>query len=234
VTRAQFSAFVFETGYRITAPCGAYDLATKTFVRPPGTSWLEPGFVQSDRDPVVCVSYDDAQAYIRWLTRKTKRLYRLPSEAEWEYAARAGTQTVRPWGEANICRHANVADRSAVAAGLEDTSATAFACSDGFTFTAPVASFAPNAFGLHDMLGNTAQWMADCLSPTYDGAPADAMPRAGAEDCRRVLRGGAWMTPPESIRSARRSSDPRDGRGNGLSFRVARDLEPPADQAQDR
>jgi formylglycine-generating enzyme required for sulfatase activity len=227
VTRAQFSAFVFETGYKVAGGCGGFDLKTNAFGQHPLMNWLDPGFVQSDRDPVVCVSYDDAVAYVKWLTRKTRRPYRLPSEAEWEYAARAGTSTLRYWGDAESCLYTNAADRAAVAAGLVDSAGAAFACNDGHATPAVTGSFKPNGFGLYDMLGNTAQWLADCEHGTYEGAPTDGRPWTGETNCRRMLRGGAWMTAPSSIRVARRSSDPHDAHGNGLGFRVARDTEPP-------
>jgi formylglycine-generating enzyme required for sulfatase activity len=230
VTRAQFSAFTFETGYRVVGSCGGYDLKSRAFEHPGGLSWIDPGFVQSDRDPVVCISHDDAMAYVKWLTRKTRRPYRLPSEAEWEYAARAGTTGLRFWGDQEACRFANVADRSAVAAGLEDGPETAFPCDDGRIATAPAGSYASNPFGLADMLGNVAQWLADCVHPNYDGAPADGSAWSGEGGCRRILRGGAWMSGPPAIRAARRSSDPPDARGTGLGFRVARDIEPPPDR----
>ncbi len=225
VTRAQFSAFTFETGYKIVGICRSYNLKTNEVEEHPGTSWIDPGFVQTDRDPVVCVNAEDAKAYVAWLTRKTRRPYRLPSEAEWEYAARAGTASVRFWGEAEACQFANVADRTAVAAGISPDKA--FPCTDGHATTAPVGRFAPNAFGLADMLGNVAQWTADCLHPTYDGAPADGSAWTGEAGCRRVFRGGNWFAQPLAIRAAGRRPNNADARVNGLGFRVARDIDPP-------
>jgi formylglycine-generating enzyme len=225
VTRAQFSAFTFETGYKVVGTCRNYNLKSGEIEEHPGTTWIDPGFVQTDRDPVVCVSADDAKAYIGWLTRKTRRPYRLPSEAEWEYAARAGTSTLRFWGEAEACQFANVADRTAVAAGIAVDKA--FACTDGHATTAPVGRFAPNAFGLADMLGNVAQWTADCLHDTYDDAPTDGSAWTGEPGCRRVFRGGNWFALPLAIRAAARRPNTPDARVNGLGFRVARDIDPP-------
>ena len=227
VTRAQFSAFQFETGYESTSGCNIFDPATNEFVERPSLGWTRPGFVQGDHDPVVCVSYQDAMAYVGWLTRKTRRPYRLPTEAEWEYAARAGTAGLRYWGEDDACRYANIADQAMKSAGLEDSQRSIFTCNDGRTTPAPVASFAPNRFGLYDMYGNAAQWVADCLHPSYDGAPSDGSLWGGAKDCMRMIRGGGWMAGPSEIRAARRSSNPPDARDNGLGFRVARDTEPP-------
>lgn len=229
VTRAQFSAFVFDTGYQVTGGCETFDLANIEFDLHPSITWLEPGFVQGDNDPVVCVSYQDAAAYVRWLTGKTRRPYRLPSEAEWEYATRAGTTGLRYWGADDACKYANVADRAAVAAGLPATRETAFACTDGHAVAAPIASYQPNRFGLYDMLGNVAHWVADCAHPNYTGAPTDGSYRAGPRDCAHVIRGGGWNAGPPAIRAARRSSNPQTSRNNALGFRVARDLEPPPD-----
>jgi formylglycine-generating enzyme required for sulfatase activity len=229
VTRAQFSAFVFETGYQVTGGCNTFDMPSGEYDMHPLITWLEPGFVQGDRDPVVCISYQDAVAYLRWLTATTKRPYRLPSEAEWEYAARAGTTGLRFWGAEDACRYANVADRAAVAAGIADTHETAFSCNDGHVTPTPIASFAPNRFGLFDMLGNVAQWAADCSAPSYVGAPTDGSARPGPKDCEHVIRGGGWMDGPATVRAARRASAPVTYRTNGLGLRLARDLEPPAD-----
>ncbi len=227
VTRAQFAAFQFETGYEVTGGCNTFDLTANEFVEHPGISWTQPGFTQGDRDPVVCVSYKDAMAYAGWLTRKTRRPYRLPTEAEWEYAARAGTTGLRYWGSEDACRYANVADQATKGAGLEDSQRPVFACNDGRTTPVPIASFQPNRFGLYDVFGNVAQWTADCLHPSYDGAPSDGSIWGGAKDCQRMIRGGGWMAGPNEIRAARRSSNPPEARDNGLGFRVAREIEPP-------
>ena len=221
VTRAQFSLFAAETGYKVVGTCGSFNLKTRVFEKHLETTWTDPGFKQTDRDPVVCVNMTDVAAYITWLTSKTKRVYRLPSEAEWEYAARAGTTSLRYWGDAEACQFANASDRSAVAFGAPASADVAFNCSDSFATTAPVGSFKPNRFGLADMLGNVSQWLADCLHPNYQDAPTDGSAWSGDEGCRRILRGGAWMSVPSDIRVARRSSDPPEARGNGLGFRVA-------------
>ncbi|MCY3844099.1 MAG: SUMF1/EgtB/PvdO family nonheme iron enzyme [Acidobacteria bacterium] len=191
------------------------------------TSWQDPGFgfAQEDRHPVVCVSWEDAQAYTRWLSLKTGERYRLPSEAEWEYGARAGTSTSRYWGSrsGSTCDHANGGDRSL----LQRWRRWPFPvnnCEDGAPHTREAGSYAPNGFGLHDMLGNVWEWTTDCAHETYQGAPTDGSAWIRGGDCeRRVLRGGAWDTPAFGIRAANRYW--YDNRaGTTIGFRVARDL----------
>ena len=173
------------------------------------------GYVQNSRGrerlPVRHVSWDDAQAYVLWLSQQTGARYRLLSEAEWEYVARAGSVTARYWGESESgrCRYANGFD---------------VACSDGYESTAPVGSFAPNAFGLYDMLGNAQEWTQDCWNASYAGAPADGSAWMAGECGRRVLRGGSWGGDPRLLRSASRAGATTD-RGDLLDgFRVARTL----------
>ena len=159
------------------------------------------------RQPVMDVSWDDAQQYVAWLSRKTGKSYRLLSEAEWEYAAQAGS------------------GREAVAAQGANQ-ANCFRCGsrwDGRQ-TAPVGSFAANAFGLHDMLGNVWEWTADCWNATHAGAAADGSARLSGTWSRRVLRGGAWGGSPEFARSSFRSFFLSDGRAADFGFRVARTL----------
>jgi formylglycine-generating enzyme required for sulfatase activity len=136
---------------------------------------------------------------------------------------------LRYWGEDPACRYANVADQSAVNAGLTNSPETAFGCNDGRVVVAPIASYQPNRFGLYDVLGNVAQWTADCEHPDYKGAPVDGSAWQGSRDCARMIRGGGWMAGPTLIRASRRVANPQTARDNGLGFRVARDLEPPPD-----
>ena len=177
-------------------------------------SWRDPGFAQDDRHPVVNVSWRDARAYVQWLSRETGERYRLPSEAEWEYAARGGTTTRRHWGDSSSsqCGYAN---------------GTVASCDDGVERTAPVGSYAPNAFGLSDVLGNVWEWTDDCWHEDYAGEPPDdgrAWTRAG--DCgRRVLRGGSWYNLPRSLRSAARPWNLAGTRDAFTGFRVARTLD---------
>ncbi len=173
----------------------------------------------------MCVSHTDALAYIDWLNRRTGGGYRLPSEAEWEYAARAGTTTARYWGNGMEQAHlyANMADQSLrkhLGAAAEGTRYTTGY--DGFVFTSPVGSFRANKFGLHDVLGNVWEWCADPWHATYDGAPPEASVwlRGGAAD--RVIRGGSWFDVARGVRAAFRLGFDPAFRDDSLGFRCAR------------
>ena len=223
VTVAEFGRFVDETGYSAGNSCRSYEGGK--WENRAGRGWRNPGFGQSGRHPVACVSWDDAQAYVAWLSRKTGEEYRLPSESEWEYAGRAGTATARYWGEGESgqCRHANGADAS----GKERYSGwSAASCRDGHVHTAPAGSFAANAWGLHDMLGNVWEWTEDCWNGSYAGAPSDGSAWEYGDCDRRVLRGGAWDYDPSGLRAASRSRDSAGIRNNIDGFRVARTLTP--------
>jgi formylglycine-generating enzyme required for sulfatase activity len=175
------------------------------------------------------MSYEDAQAYIRWLSQRSGRTYRLPSEAEWEYAARAGTTSARFWGDGpgEACQYANVADvTKAEQHGWRATLDTVHLCRTGHAVTAPVASFAPNRFGLYDMLGNAWQWVEDCWHDNYAGRPTDeaAWPSGGCNT--RVVRGGSWRDRPQFVRAAERDRGRPSVRSAADGFRVARTLAP--------
>jgi formylglycine-generating enzyme required for sulfatase activity len=162
------------------------------------------------RRPAINVSWNDAQTYVKWLSARTGQTYRLPSEAEWEYAARAGTQTRYAWGN-----------------DLGKNRANCYSCGSRWDAerTAPVGSFAANRWGLHDMHGNVWEWTMDCWHDTYRGAPADGSAWTTGGKCgARVLRGGSWDLIPSYLRSAvrvRRVTGYRSGYGG---FRVARTL----------
>ena len=155
--------------------------------------WRSPGFRQTDREPVVCVNWEDARAYTRWLSKKTGKRYRLLSEAEWEYAARGGKRTSYYWGEASWkeCAHANGADRT-FKKRYRNYPFKVASCRDDFVQTAPVGSISANGFGLHDIMGNVKKWVADCWNRNYRGAPADGSAWAGGDCSKRVTRGGSW------------------------------------------
>ena len=181
--------------------------------------------------PVACVDFDHAQAYVAWLSRVTGKGYRLPSEAEWEYAARAGTGTRWYWGsewggERGGCAHANGSDRSfaEMDPGLAGIFGEPADCSDGAAYTAPVGSFIPNAFGLYDMAGSVWEWVEDCYFENYVGAPRDGSARIEPGLCgSRVTRGGSWMHGADYLRSAARDYGGFHASTRGL--RVARALE---------
>ena len=217
VTVAEFGRFVDETGHSTGNSCDVVAPEERT-----GWDWRNPNFSQNGRHPVVCVHWNDAQAYAAWLSRRTGREYRLPSESEWEYAARAGTATARPWDESEQCQYVNGADASF---STSYTSLIAAAsCRDGHVHTAPVGSFDANGWGLHDMLGNVGEWTDDCLNDNYVGAPSDGSAWKDGDCGYRMMRGGSWMYGPSFLRLARRFVE---GSGNsGGGFRVARTLAP--------
>ena len=205
----------------------------------PDASWKKLGFEQDDNHPVVCVTWNDAQDYARWLSQRTGRTYRLLTEAEWEYAARAGTSTPYSWGANADHEHANYGKDECCGTGVVSGR-------DRWVYTSPVGSFPPNAFGLYDMHGNVLQLVQDCLSAGYDGLPTDGsanennvklkMPKDladldGTDACAyRMVRGGDWGDSPEMIRSASRNFAPpppdtlQSYRSGGMGFRVAASL----------
>ena len=234
VTRGEYAAFARETGYPAGDGCGRGRAIFK-WEKDPKLTWENPGNAQTDRDPVVCVSWQDARAYIAWLNRKAHRgaasangPYRLPSEAEWEYAARAGTTTRFYWGDDDAA--APVQAWFNANSGCEKVEG--LFCDHGQTH--PVAAKPPNAFGLYDMAGNVWQWTEDCYDNSYAGIPADGRaneapssdPKAkdGQGNCLRVDRGGAWMFPAWLLRPATRERNPADFRSDIMGFRVARTL----------
>ena len=173
--------------------------------------------------PVISVDWNDAQAYVQWLSRKTGERYRLLSEAEWEYATRAGSTGAYFWGEdaSDACAYMNSAD---VTDGGSDGSWAKFVCDDGYLNTAPVGSYRANAFGLYDLTGNVSEWMQDCYVKSYSGAPTDGSAHLADECSYRVLRGGSWLDVATIIRSAKRFRKNPAVRGSVTGFRVARTL----------
>ncbi len=230
VTVAEFGRFVDETGYSAENWCQTFDRGWRFLA---GRDWRSPGFGQSGRHPVTCVSWDDAQAYVAWLSAETEEEYRLPSESEWEYAARAGTATARYWGEGESgqCRHANGGDASLKErfSDLDWEGWAVASCRDGHAHTAPVGSFGANGWGLHDMLGNVREWTEDCWNSSYAGAPSDGSAWEYGNCSTRVLRGGDWATQGENLRTPNRWFATNFGtnyRIDIVGFRVARTLAP--------
>ncbi len=185
VTRGEYAVFCQKTGHE------------------KGGKWQNPGFHQDDRHPVVNVSHEDAIAYIAWLNTRTNGGYRLPSEAEWEYAARAGKPTARFWGDS--------------------VDGAADYAHSGTSRTAPVDERQPNGFGLHDMLGNVWEWCADPWHQNYEQAPTDgSVWTTTGSAVRQVLRGGSWHGSPWGIRAGIRNYDDVGGRHDIVGFRLAR------------
>ena len=225
MTVGEFGAFVQATVYRTEAEkgqgCAAWDGTTWAYDAQ--RNWRAPGFTQGDDHPVVCVSWNDAKAYLNWLSKESGQAYRLPSEAQWESATRAGSTSARFWGknEDQACAYGNVADK---AAKRQHPNWPVHNCDDGFLNTAPVGSFKANTFGLEDMLGNVREWTEDCWNGFYVGAPSDGSAWTKGECGRRVLRGGSWNITPVIVRSADRSWDFTGGRDINSGFRPARTL----------
>jgi formylglycine-generating enzyme required for sulfatase activity len=221
VTKEQFAAFLKAANYKPTDSCDV-DGSNKMTA---DQHWDRPAFgsyAQSARDPVVCVSWNDAEAYVEWLAKITGKPYRLPSEAEWEFAARAGLTGAHYWDDSDakgICRYANIADLSVlqVFPGWKVGQ-----CNDGHPFTAPVDALKPNSFGIHGMLGNVKQWVADCPTGTPSDLPSDGSAASGSCD-NHALRGSAWNSSPSIVRFAYREQAPSDYAANNLGFRVALD-----------
>ena len=175
------------------------------------------------RRPVIHISWEDAVAYAEWLSAQTGKRYRLPTEAEWEYAARAGSVTKYHFGNdaSQLCRYGNHADTST------DYDWRNTACSDGVgKRTATVGSYQPNAFGLHDMHGNLWEWVQDCWNGSYQGAPTDGSAWTSGDCERRVVRGGSWYFEPAYLRAALRNGFSAGFRSFDFGFRVARTLTP--------
>lgn len=220
VTFAQWDACVAEGG------CNLY--------RPDDEGWGR------GNRPVISVSWQDAQAYVWWLNGKLRGTasppagsgngpYRLPSEAEWEYAARAGTTTARYWGNdpRKQCRYANGADLTRLPHYVPNDHFPGWMpaqCRDGYAHTAPVGSFPSNPWGLYDMLGNVSQWTADCWHAGYAGAPTDGSAWTSGNCGKRVFRGGSYADDPTDIRTAERDWGTAVNRSDGLGFRVAKTL----------
>ena len=228
VTRREFRAFATDAGYDVHGPCITWDAALARFNADRNRGPENPGRPREARDdhPVACVSWSDAKAYVQWLARRTGKPYRLPSEAEWEYAARAGSTARWPWGDSPTdgCDFANLYDlssRESYALGWEPVR-----CRDSSPDVAPAGALRANAFGLYDMIGNVAEWVEDCYTDSYVGRPRDARAWVWAGGCtRRVLRGGSWVTPAERARSAYRDSAETGARADYIGFRVALDLD---------
>jgi formylglycine-generating enzyme required for sulfatase activity len=223
ITSREFLVFLSDTGYQ---PAACDPVLGLGWHSQRGLAHA-PSREEPPKWPAVCLDWRDAESYIAWLNAKVRRLrpelvaasgpYRLPSEAEWEYAARAGTRTARWWGDA-----------------IGRNNANCNGCGSPFDnrLLAEVDSFKPNLFGLYGMLGNAWQWTADCWHPNYRGAPSDGSAWTEKNCSRHVIRGGSWDNVPVFVRSAARSASTPNGGPYDYSsltgFRVARDLPPPA------
>jgi len=200
ITRGQFTKFVNETNYDAGNVCGVY---TNKWEKISGRSWRNPGYPQDDSHPVACISLIDARAYTAWLSRKTGQSYQLPTEAQWEYACRAG-------GQDKYC------------GGNNEDSVAWYGKKNGNS-THPAAQKKANFFGLYDMSGNVWEWTEDSYHKSYSGAPVDGAAWEG-DGSKRVLRGGSWNSDTNYLRSTFRYNDTPNGRDTNDGFRVARML----------
>lgn len=216
VTVGQFRRFVDDSGYQTVAEdrgcvIADPDSPSPRWIMDKSASWRFPGFKQDESHPVVCLARTDAQAYIKWLNKTTDKNYRLPTEAEWEYAARSGTATPYYWGNRADHNQANFKGTNGV---------------DIWEYTSPVGSFPANNFNLQDMSGNAWEWVSDCWHDNYVSAPTDGS--AWSKNCNGsefiTRRGGAWDASTLNIRSSYRSHAGKIDRSQGYGFRVAHDM----------
>jgi formylglycine-generating enzyme required for sulfatase activity len=223
VTRDEFDAFVKATGHKVGDKC--WTLEGNEPREREGRSFRNPGYAQDGRHPAVCVSWEDANAYVDWLSKLTGKPYQLLSEAQWEYAAQAGTAGRFPSSdsETDLCALGNGADQSASAAKLP-AAWEYLRCSDGHVNTAPAGSFKANAFGLHDLMGNVWEWTADCYAESLADTPADGQPRKSGDCALHAVRGGSWSATARMLRTAVRGKAQAASRFDDVGFRVARAL----------
>ncbi len=218
ITIGEFRRFIEETGYAIASGCFVWTPEGRMRFRK-NASWENPGYAATDDMPVSCINWDDAARYTFWLNNlEGGGGYRLPSEAEFEYAARAGTETDYPWGDdpAEACTHVNAAD-AASRFRWKNT-----ACTDAGPDVVPVAPAPTNGFGLSHMIGNLWEWTADCWSGSHEGASPQGAPRTDGLCEGRVLKGGSWDDPTDHLRPSYRVSIPAQRRQANIGFRVAR------------
>ena len=228
VTNAQFAQFLEDVNYEMPSGCVSDADGDGIYGWDEAGAWNNLGRDHRSDNPASCIDWHTANAYVHWLSLRTGGRYRLPTEAEFEYALRAGSDTVYHFGDdpERLCEYGNVPDQSRNAVSPEMITA---ACSDGYADMAPVGQFKPNAFGLHDMTGNVWEWLQDCYERSYANAPTDGS-ALRRDDCGAYsIRGGSFGYDLPSLRSADRSDDPPEVLYDGIGFRVARDLVPEPD-----
>jgi sulfatase modifying factor 1 len=223
ITRAQYAHFVAATGRTRSGGCATFNL--RGLVEEGNGSWDDPGFPQTPRDPVVCVNWADATAYAAWLSQKTGKAYRLPSDAEWEYAARGGAKGRTYWPSGSLpCAYLNAADSDYARVFKWDEEVDRN-CRDAYVYTSPVGVFPANGFGLYDMLGDVVQWAADCADPPPQKMPIDGSAWTTRDCSARNVRGSAWNENPLTANLGRRLLSDMEGRFPTNGFRVVRALD---------
>lgn len=215
ITVAQFRQFVEHSGYEADAHgCEVYENRWQYYEQ---FNWSAPGFPQNPDHPVVCVSWNDAQAYVAWLSVQTGKSYRLPTEAEWEYALVTGTDMSQ-----SVCELGNVGDLWLKGRYPREE---AFDCADGAYFTTSVGSWPPDGHGLYDMLGNAREWVLDCWNRSHSGRNGTQSARLSGDCTSRVIKGSSWLTGEPGIEPAHRVRAAVDSAYNAVGFRVVRELD---------
>ncbi len=233
ITRDEYDTFVRATNRPVHGDCLTDRNHRGDWAIDADTTFRDPGFAQTGAHPVACVSWDEAQAFIAWLNAQTGGGYRLLTEVEWEYVARGGSSqhTVYPWGDeqADGCPFANGFDQTTMTTyeGMDTSGYKVFdplSCADGWLNTAPVGSLAPNEFGLYDIIGNVAEWVADCYHATRDVLAEASTPIVTDGCSRRIVKGGSWGTLAHNLRIAERVPYSPTHRDDSVGLRVAKTL----------
>lgn len=234
-TVKEFRQFVEATGYQTMPSCWVWQEITSEHnwgINTQKGNWKTPKYAPSDDHPVMCVTWEDAKAYAKWLSEKTNKAYRLPSEAEWEYAARAGSSTDYYFGNDSnkLCEYGNILDLSGSKALARDykVNKSGVACDDGAEYTSAVGKYKPNAYGIYDMIGNVGEYTLDCEHHGYNGAPTDGSARVDSCNKERpmiVRRGGAYGANANAVRSANRAhAGITNPSSLGEGFRLVEDI----------
>lgn len=227
VTNAEYGRFIRDTGHVSGRDCNI--LRDGRYRPEPDTSWINPGYGRAiaGDEPVVCIDWNDASAFVTWLSKKTGQKYRLASEAEWEYVARGNRGGHRfVWADrpTDACLESNLFD-AAAAAAREESRIEAAPCNDGYAGVAPVGSRAANPFGVHDIIGNVWEWVEDCyVMPLPESAPRDGSPQVTLGCDRRGAKGGSWLSSFSRQTPTFRGRDPVTLVSQIFGLRVVREL----------
>ena len=233
ITREQYETFVRATGQAVVGGCLTDRRSRGRWELDAETNFRDPGFAQAGEHPVACVSWEDAHAYVTWLNAHTQGGYRLLTEVEWEYVARAGNtrNLMYPWGDDSTagCPFGNGFDQTAMQAyaGMDTSGYKDFdplRCTDGWLNTAPVGSLSPNRFGVYDMIGNVAEWVEDCYQASHAQLAGSGVPTPVQDCSRRIVKGGSWGTLAHNLRIAERVPYPSTHRDDSIGIRVAKTL----------
>ncbi|WP_223924036.1 SUMF1/EgtB/PvdO family nonheme iron enzyme [Geobacter sp. AOG2] len=222
ITRELFQRFVDSSNYITDAEKngGCYTISAGKESLNPAATWKNPDFYQSKKDPVVCVSWNDAQAFTAWLSHSSGKKYRLPTEAEWEFAARSGGKQEKYAGtnnDADLYRYTNFCDKKCIYEWNDPSQ------NDGYWSTAPVGKYAPNGFGLHDMSGNVAEWTQDYFADDYYAVSPKMDPKGPSAGTAHSVRGGSWRSQKGALATTSRGSAETGRAYDNIGFRVCRE-----------